>query len=97
MKGRAYDRVALQRKEQRSIDADCPEVEVFLASAEDTILAKLEWYRLGDEVSDRQWSDVLGIFKVQQDRLDHDYMMKWAVELQVADLLERAMREANLR
>ena len=59
-----------------------------------TVLAKLEWYRLGDEVSDRQWRDVLGIFKLQQGRLNRDYMKKWAEELKVSDLLERAIREA---
>ena len=95
LKGRAYDRAALERKEKRSIDADSPEIQVFLATAEDTVLAKLEWYRLGDEVSDRQWRDVLGIFKSQQGHLDRDYMKKWAAELRVADLFERALRETQ--
>ncbi len=95
LKGRAYDRLALERKEKRSLDSDSPDVEVYLASPEDTVLAKLEWYRLGNEVSDRQWRDVLGIFKLQQSHLDRDYLKKWAVELRIADLLERAMREAG--
>lgn len=95
MKARAYDRVALERKEKRSIDADFPDIEVFLASPEDTVLAKLEWYRLGDEISDRQWKDILGVFKAQQGRLDLDFMKKWAAELGVADLFERASREAG--
>ena len=95
LKGRAYDRAALARKEKRSIAPDSPEIEVFLASPEDTVLAKLEWYRLGDEVSERQWRDVLGIFKSQRGHLDGDYMKKWAAELKVADLLERVLREAT--
>jgi hypothetical protein len=96
LKGRPYDRAALARKEKRSIDVESPETQVFLATPEDTVLAKLEWYRLGDEVSDRQWHDVLGVLRLQQGRLDCDYMKKWAVELRVADLLERALRETGL-
>ena len=95
LKGRPYDRAALARKETRSIDAESPEAQVFLATPEDTILAKLEWYRLGNEVSDRQWRDILGIFKLQSGRLDLDYMKKWAIEIRVADLLGRAVQEAS--
>ena len=65
----------------------------FVASPEDTILAKLEWYRLGDEISDRQWRDILGVLAVQGDRLDFAYMRQWAATLDVSDLLERALDE----
>ena len=64
--------------------------EAFVATAEDTLLAKLEWYRIGGEVSERQWRDVLGILKVQAGRLDLAYLRRWAIELKVEDLLERA-------
>jgi hypothetical protein len=94
-KKRAYDLAALARKERRSIDPASPESQVFFASAEDTVLAKLEWYRLGNEVSERQWRDVLGIFKLQQGRMDGGYLKKWAADLEVADLLERGLREAG--
>jgi len=62
-----------------------------IASPEDTVLAKLVWFRKGGEVSDRQWHDILGILKVQSKRLDFDYLRNWAARLSVSDLLERAM------
>lgn len=37
---------------------------LMLASPEDIILQKLAWYQLGDEVSERQWLDALGVLKV---------------------------------
>lgn len=68
------------------------EVSAKFASPEDTILSKLEWYRLGGEVSERQWRDILGILKTRAGVLDLDYLTKWAGELNVADLLERALQ-----
>lgn len=61
------------------------------ASPEDTVLAKLEWYRLGGETSERQWRDILGVLKTRAGQLDLDYLRKWAAEINVTDLLERAL------
>jgi hypothetical protein len=66
-----------------------------VTSPEDIILAKLEWYRMGGEVSERQWRDVLGVLKTRQGELDLSYLGKWAKELGVSDLLERALSEAG--
>ena len=46
-------------------------------------------------VSDRQWRDVLGVLKVQGDRLDRDYMHRMAATLEVTNLLEQAFDEAG--
>jgi hypothetical protein len=70
------------------------EISAKFASPEDTILSKLEWYRMGGEVSDRQWRDVLGVLKTRTGELDLVYLQKWAKELKVEDLLARALKEA---
>ncbi len=54
------------------------------------------WYRLGGEVSDRQWRDILGVMKVRAGELDLDYLRKWVAELHVGDLLHRALKESGL-
>lgn len=71
------------------------EVSAKFASPEDTVLSKLEWYRMGGEVSDRQWRDILGVLKTRTGELDLVYLRKWANELKVNDLLERALGEAK--
>ena len=94
-KDRPYDRVQFERRVEQ-VFATNPEQKVFILTAEDIILAKLEWYRMGGEVSDRHWRDILGVLTVQADRLDRDYLRKWAVELGVADLLHRAFIETGV-
>ncbi len=64
-------------------------------SPEDLVLRKLSWYKLGGEVSQQQWNDVLGILTLQRSQLDHDYLINWAAELGVTDLLQRAWIEAS--
>jgi len=91
----------LERQIERSKLEDVPIAEGLsvrcpVATAEDTILAKLVWYRLGGEQSDRQWNDVRGIRAVQGGRLDQAYMQQWARELKVDDLLERLFSEEEV-
>ncbi len=91
---RPFLRSQLARAQIQTFDLEMP-VSAKFASPEDTILAKLEWYRLGGEVSGQQWRDVLGILKVREGELDLAYLRTWARELQVSDLLERALNEAG--
>jgi len=90
---RAFDKMQLERRRAAVITTD-PEQSIYVTSPEDVILAKLEWYRMGGEVSDRQWRDILGVLKTRAGELDFDYLRKWAKELKVSDLLERADGEA---
>jgi len=67
----------------------------YFASAEHSVLAKLEWFRLGGEISDRQWNDVLGILRVQAKKLNRPSMILEAATLGVSDLLQKAFTEAD--
>jgi len=94
-KDRPFDRQQLARREKQVIGTD-PDQMAYVASAEDIILAKLEWYRLGGEVSERQWRDIQGILEVSGNRLDQAYLRHWAAMLNISDLLEQVLAEANL-
>jgi hypothetical protein len=93
-KGRPYDREAAVRARPQALDVapDAPRFPV--ASAEDTVLAKLEWFRLGGETSERQWWDVVGVLRVTPD-VDRAYLEHWAGALGVSDLLSRALEDAG--
>jgi hypothetical protein len=93
-KDRPFDRIQFERRQERIIDQETHR-SVVLASPEDTILAKLAWHRLGGETSARQWEDVLGVLRVQGERLDGAYMQHWAAELSISDVLARAIDEAE--
>lgn len=91
---REFDLLQMARRSSYVLTTE-PEQSAYVASAEDTILAKLEWYRLGGDVSDRQWGDILGVMKVQAGKLDLAYLQEGARLLKVADLLDRARKEAE--
>lgn len=93
--GRPFDREAIDRAQARPLDARSTGRPYSVASPEDTILAKLEWFRLGREVSERQWTDVVGMIRAGCAELDRGYLETWSTELGVADLLERAYQESG--
>lgn len=85
----------LRRIRREALD-NAPNARRFaLASPEDVILRKLEWFKAGGEVSERQWHDVLGVLQVQAGSLDMAYLRARAQRLGVAELLERALAEAG--
>lgn len=93
-KKRPFERSELTRRVEKVIARD-PQRTAWIASAEDIILAKLEWFRIGNEVSERQWRDVLGVMKTQAGLLDVAYMRDMATTLAISDLLLRAIEEST--
>jgi hypothetical protein len=89
----AFDRCEFERAELTRIYGDDP-VRIRVKTAEDIVLRKLEWYRLGGETSDRQWGDVIGC--LQAGARDLDYLRRWAQELGLSDLLEQALDAARI-
>jgi hypothetical protein len=87
---RPFDQRALDRAQMATIEGHT----IPVASPEDTLLAKLEWYRRGGEVSERQWGDVLGLIRTGK-TLDARYLRDGARELDVSDLLQRAWDDAT--
>ena len=95
LKTRPYDREAFGRMIADTLREGDDARKFYLASPEDTILNKLEWFEMGNRVSQRQWRDVIGVMKVQKDRLDRAYMERWALEIGVLALLNEAFAEAE--
>jgi hypothetical protein len=88
-KDRTYSRVEFQRR-QRSTLLD---VEVWIASLEDVLIAKLERSRLGDSALQRR--DVVQLLERTWDRLDRPYVEKWIHELDLRNEWSRALKRAS--
>jgi len=94
-KTRAFDQQQLTRRIAVSLGDDDESDVAWVLSAEDIVLAKLDWFRMGGESSERQWRDILGVLKTQQKQLDIPYLWQWAEDLDLMALMERALHEMN--
>ncbi len=91
---RAFDRQALDRAIPESLDPERAGPRYPVATAEDVILAKLDWYQRGGRTSQRQWSDILGVLRMSGPSIDRRYLEITAASLDLADLLRQALEEA---
>lgn len=89
-----FDAVELDRSIRQQV-GDPNGHAVLIKSPEDTVLRKLDWFRRGGEVSERQWQDVLSILRSNQAQLDESHLTRWSRELGIEDLLDRARFEAR--
>lgn len=91
----AFDRSQLQRARRVPLSFLGATLEVPVATPEDILIAKLQWFRSGGETSERQWSDINGVVQVQSGRLDLAYLREWAQATGVSDLLARALKTSS--
>jgi hypothetical protein len=94
LKTGAYDQQAFVRVRRDTLEEGAgPEFN--LVTPEDLILNKLDWYRQGGGISERQWRDVIGVLKVQAGALDMEYLQHWAAEHGLVELLEQVLSESG--
>ncbi|MDB5345759.1 MAG: hypothetical protein JWP89_4136 [Schlesneria sp.] len=92
-KGDVFNTSVLKRRVTREVAFGDEALSVWFATPEDVVLHKLIWFRKGNETSERQWRDIAGILKAQQNRLDNTYIEEWADRLQIRDLWDRMRAE----
>lgn len=68
---------------------------LYFYSLEDLVVRKLLWFRLGGEVSERQWRDVIGMLRLNRGRVDLERLWSVARSAEVDGLLSRAIDEAE--
>ncbi len=83
----AFDREAARRAVEIVMPGGA--VPLRVVTKEDILLAKLRWYRLGDEVSEVQRRDVESLVVMNRETLDRAYLDTWSEVLGVGDLLDR--------
>jgi hypothetical protein len=93
-KDQPFEESALKRRIMLALP-DMLQQALAVLAAEDVLLFKLLWYRLGQEVSAQQWTDVIGVLRVQKGHLDEAYLDHWAAAVNVMDLLARARAEVD--
>lgn len=89
-KSRAFD----QEEFRRRLPAKLFDIQLFVASAEDVIISKLEWAKLGG--SQRQIEDVAKVLAIQWKGLDHSYLSKWIEALQLQEQWSAARNSAEI-
>ncbi len=78
---------------ERRRTAEIEGLRLWTTSPEDVILTKLEWAQ--NSQSEQQLQDALAVAVVQWERLDKDYLKKWAKDLQIEDFLKRLLEQAE--
>lgn len=95
LKEQSFHRQVFSRRTKKSVSEDISRL-LYFPTPEDIVLIKLDWYKLGGQSSEQQWRDVVGVLKVQGEKLNVDYLKHWADELSVLHLLCKALEDAGV-
>ncbi|MBI5399715.1 hypothetical protein HZB07_03785 [Candidatus Saganbacteria bacterium] len=82
MKEDEYNRTAFARRIKTSV----LDLDLFILSAEDLILSKLQWYKASEV--EKHLNDVKRIITIQKDKLDFVYLNNWVSKLAVGETLK---------
>ncbi|MDT9193302.1 MAG: hypothetical protein P5678_10645 [Limnospira sp. PMC 1240.20] len=90
-----FSRSQMNRR-QLYVPEENPEQAFYLCTPEDTILQKLVWMRIAQNESQKQWRDILGVLKIQRERLDLDYLWQWSEYLNISASLNQAIQQSGI-
>jgi len=83
LKGDEYNQKAFERRRWYPYQ----KIKISLATPEDMIIGKLEWYKMSG--IEKHLEDASGIYYIQKDRLDLDYLEQWCRKKLVIDYLKK--------
>lgn len=89
---RPFDQASMSRATLERLGGTST-IEVPIATAEDSIISKLEWYRKTNETSERQWDDVTRLMALLGETADVDYLREQAESTGVTDLLTQLLNQ----
>lgn len=88
-KSRPFSRAEFDRRSVVEFEG----MHLSIATAEDVLIAKLEWAKLGD--SQRQVEDAAGILRIRSQDLDRTYIENWVRQLKIEEQWDAACRAAG--
>jgi len=89
-KSRAFSVEEFKRRKPAQVQG----ISLFIGTAEDVVISKLEWATLGK--SQRQLEDISSILRMRWESLDRDYLQKWVADLRLKEEWNDALRLAGI-
>ena len=77
----ADDEVSRQRSNRKQRITLDDEFSAWFLSPEDIIIAKLQYYKLGE--SEKHVRDILSVLKIQKNKVDREYIEHWCLKLDI--------------